>query len=498
MKKSNMSKVKKGLFSSVLLLIDSLLRKLVGLLSTLILARVLAPEDFGLVAIAALIASFLNTFSNTGTTSYIIRARRPSRSLLNTAFSINVSIRIILAAILVALTPLLAEYYGDKKLANLLYVYAIIIIVESLTNPAESLLRRRQSYSAIVKVTVIVKVISASIAVTIALVYENYWALVVGTFFSTILQVIGSYIIYPYFPKLEFRNAREQWSFSGWLIPQSILGFLRTQFDTFLASSQFGQSTLGSYNTMKYMAFIPSFNLITPLTTPLLAQLAPLRDNKLHFTLRFNVATLVTMIISAPTGVFLYYYAEPLIFLLMGDQWIEYAKLFGLFSLLIPASSIYQTANRAFLIFARTRFTFIFEVACGMIIMSALIFIPFSNVFEFLQIKIFLELSLSLTYLVFAYTLFTNIKNTIFIFLSIAIITVMSVLSVFCSQFLWPGIDNLVIALLLNGTIFIIAFICQLLLLIFFLKNTYEEIKYLSNLLNQACILCYSKIRAPI
>jgi O-antigen/teichoic acid export membrane protein len=491
-----MSRVKKGLVSSVLLLIDSLLRKLVGLLSTLILARVLAPDDFGLVAIAALIASFLNTFSNTGASDYIVRARRPTRSLLNTAFAINVCIRLALAIILVVITPSLVQYYGDNKLASLLYVYAVILIIEGLTNPAVSLLRRRQSYSAIVKVTVIVKVISAIIAVGIALVYENYWALVVGTFVSTFLQVIGGYIIYPYFPKLEFKNAKEQWSFSGWLIPQSILGFFRTQFDTLLASSQFGQSTLGSYNTMKYMAFIPSFNLITPLTTPLLAQLAPLRDNKPHFTVRLNVATMVTMAISTPTAVFLYYYADSLILLLMGEQWIEYAKLFGLFSLLIPASSIYQTANRTLLIFARTRFTFFYEVVCGVILISALVLIPYSNVFEFLQIKILLEILLSLAYLIFAYTLITNMKNIVFIITAITIITAMSMLSAFASQFLWPGIDYLVVDLLLSGAIFAVFFICQFLLLIFYLNRTFEETHYLKNLLSKIWTVYSLKIKS--
>ena len=491
-----MSIVKKGLFSSILLLVDSLLRKLVGLLSTLILARVLAPEDFGLVAIAALIASFLSTFSNTGASIYIVRARRPSRSLLNTSFSINLGIKIVLAVVLVFTTPLLVKYYGDSKLANLLYVYAAIIIIGGLTNPAESLLRRRQSYSAIVKVTVVAKVISASIAVAIALLYENYWALVIGTFFSQFLQVIGSYVVYPYFPKIDFKNAKEQWYFSGWLIPQSILGFFRTQFDTVLASSQFGQSTLGSYNTMKYMAFIPSFNLITPLTTPLLAQLAPLRKNKPHFTIRFNVATIVTIAISTPTAVFLFYYAYPIIFLLMGEQWIEYSKLFGLFSLLILANSIYQTANRTFLIFARTRFTFVYEVICGVVIISALFLMPFSNIVEFLQIKVFLELALSVIYLMFAYTLFTNVKNIVFIISSIAIITTMSISSALTSQFLWPGFGYLIIDLLVNGTIFSVTFISQFLLLLFILNNRFAETRYLKNLLSKTCLTFLLKIKA--
>ena len=404
------------LFSgSFLLVIDSFARKFVGLISTLILARVLTPEDFGIVAIAAIISNFLESFANVGTADYIVRSRRPTRAVINTAFTLNFAIRMTMMLAMVICAPFAADYFAEPQLTLLLYAYALIIAVEGLQNPAQYLLRRKQAYRPLIKVTIVSKVISVTVAITIALMFESFWALVLGILVSSTCQVVGSYLIYPYLPKLTTEHLKQQWQFSAWLIPQSIMGFGRTQFDTFIASTLFGKASLGSYNTLKYLAFIPSQNIITPLTAPLMAQLAPLRNNTDYFNQQFTVSTMISMGIAIPTSVFCFYFSEAIVYVLLGDQWTQYAELFGWFCVLISSMGLFSACARLHIIFAQTKPLLLFEIIALVLIAGPLVTLNFADIVAFTITKISVEVCLIILFFCYGTSKFVNVRATLHI-----------------------------------------------------------------------------------
>ena len=477
-----MSNVKKGLIGSVLLIVEAIGKKLIGLISTLILARVLVPEDFGLVAIATIIIGFLDVFSQTGAQQYILRAESVDDSKLNTAFTITLLIKSAIAITLILISGYISDYYSDERLQPILIVLSSLMVVGSLSNPGTLLLQRDQNFFKIVKVTISSKIVGVITAISIAVIFESYWALILGTYASTLWRIIGTYLIHPHRPKLELKNAKEQWKFSGWVIPQSLMGQLRTQFDTFMVSSQFGKAELGSYHTMKYLAFIPCSEILLPATQPLLVQLAKIKDNKLYFNTQYNVSFIVTMAIAFPISIFLYTHHQIIVNVLLGEQWVKYSELFSVFALIIPAYSMFHHANRATYIFAATKAAAIYEFASVSILFSLLYSFTFEATLEFAVLRVGIETLLS-TLLLFLITIrYCGVKTLYKLIVFTAPLLLISIVASYISSLL-PPVKLLLVDVISVSITFTATYTGLLILLILILRTVCEEWQYISELI---------------
>ena len=179
---------------------ESFLQKAVGLISTLVLARVLVPEDFGLVAMATIFTGFLNLLANQGGRDYILRAESIDDDMVNTNWTINFMLRASIAMMIALSAPLVAKHFGDQRLINILYFYSFAALITALENPGLELLKREQNVLPIVINNIIGKTLAVITAITIALVYESYWALIIGLFISQATRAIGSYFIHSFRP----------------------------------------------------------------------------------------------------------------------------------------------------------------------------------------------------------------------------------------------------------------------------------------------------------
>lgn len=480
-----MSAVKKNLVSSVLLIAEAMSKKLIGLVSTLILARVLVPEDFGLVAIATLLLGFLEVLAQTGSQQYILRADKVDRDILDTSWTIDLIIRSALALILLLGSPIVVDYYGDDRLQMILVVFSSMMFFGSFRNPALNLLRREQEYGKIVKLSVLAKFISVAVAVSIALIYESYWALILGQYTTVVINTLGSYVIYHYWPKWCLKHAKEQWQFSGWVIPQSILGYLRTQFDTMLVSATFGKSELGSYHIMKYLAFIPCSQILLPATQPLLVELSKIKDTPRHFAKQYNVTFFITLLIAMPMTFTMFGYSELVIRVFMGDNWLEYASLFGVFALMIPAYAMFHHANRALYVFAKTKTMAIYEVISMVILYGSLLAVGLDDLMLFSWLRVSMENALSFVYLLYVSIRYTSAGNTLrMLILSIPCIlacTVALLVSQLVTVFTHP-----LLSLMLHCFVFaVVMFVIMGMFHIVF-RHQSEEWKYIDSLVQKA------------
>lgn len=405
--------VSKVLFGSALLVGRSFTIKFIGLLSTLVLARMLAPEDFGLVAMATLALGFLQIFAATGTGLYVLRAAKVDDELLNSAWTLDLILKLIVAAALAIVAPTISRYYQEPQLTNILYALAGLMALGTLRSPGVMLLQREQAFGRIVTLSIVAKVLGAIAGVSIALIYQSYWALVVGQIVNGICGVIGSYVIHPHRPRPCVRGIRRQLRFSGWLIPQAMLGFGRTQFDTFLVSTTFGNAELGSFNTMKYLAYIPGQHILLPATQPLLAELSQSRDNPKHFRFQHNVSFLVTLALALAMASLLAGTAEPLIRLVLGEQWGPYSGLFYWFALLLPAYALFHHATRTLLVFGRTKYTVLYELFAVLFIFIPILMLGLEDVEAFTARRVSLELIASFIFLCATTWRYTSLANTL-------------------------------------------------------------------------------------
>jgi lipopolysaccharide exporter len=474
-----MSNFKKGVFSSLLLVSESILNKLIGLVSTLVLARVLLPEDFGIVAIATLTVGFFEILSNTGSVQYLLRVEKISNSEVNTSWTINILLRFVLSLAIVSASFFASDYYEDPRIQELMLVLSVIYFIEAWQNPGIVYLKRNQEYAGIVKITLVGKVFAVFSAVSIALYFESYWALIVGQAISKLSTLAGYYIIYPYVPKFELTNAKRQWTFSGWMIPQSILGFFRTQLDTFLAASIFGKAELGSFHTMKYLAFIPTAYLLLPMTETLLVEMRKASIEFENFKKLFNAAFFIALLIAAPISTFIYYFHEVTTLVLLGGNWVEYSQLLACFSLLITSAVFHEHCSKTLIIFNKPKHLFVYEIITFIIVYSILLTIGLSDLVVFTYTRVGLEQLFSLCFLIYTSLRYTDVKNLLKLMLGTFIILMACVGAAFIVPFLVSVSNTPIAHFVLTAITFFTLFYTIFILCYFVFLRGFSEWQYI-------------------
>jgi O-antigen/teichoic acid export membrane protein len=490
-----MNSVKKGLSSSLLLMAESILKKLVGLISTLILARVLVPEDFGLVAIASIVIGLLDVLAQTGAMLYLLRADKVTDDMVNTSWTINGILKISLTLILIVSTPYISEYYGDYRLNAILYVFATMIVLSCFANPGNIYHRIAQNYTPIIKLAIFGKFISVIVAISIALIYQNYWALILGQYTGAIIGTIGSYFTHPHRPKPCLSNAKEQWKFSGWMLPQGILGYARTQLDTFLVSSIFGKSELGSYHVMKYLAFIPSAHIVLPATQPLLVELSKVKHSKEFFSKQFNISFIITMLIAVPISILMFSYSELVTHVFLGDKWLKYENILAAFAILIPASAILNQGRRVLVVYALAKKMFYFELISFSTIYGTLFFVGVESLEFFTYVRVLLELIICSLFLIFISLKYTSFRNTVKFILTSSPVFIFSWLSVCICNLILPPFGPPLLQLFMIGVLFLILMLIQLFISYKLILNRSDEWLYIGKLISQITNVILVKVK---
>jgi lipopolysaccharide exporter len=391
-----MSRGQKSFISGILLVINALANKMIGLISTLILARVLTPEDFGLVAITTLVLGFVSVFATTESQAYIFQKKEVTIDVLNTAWSLDLILKAIVSIFLLISAPFVAEYYGNQELTWALLVIASHPIIMAMTNPGIWFLQKEQNFGSYVKQSLVIKIMTVSVTITSALLLKNYWALIIGMTCNEIFGAIGSYRLHKHRPKFCLRHFKDQFAFSVWMTPKAIIGYLRTQLDTFIVSSAFGKSQLGSYHVMKYIAFIPTLEILGPGTQPLLAELAKVREDPVAFAYQYRLTLSIVMLVALPMACFMFLFDEICIQLLLGKQWLEYAGVFGAFSGLILSMVLLSQLQRVLTIFEQAKEIFYIEIVTFISIYGFLFFLANKDILLFTQLRVALELGFSL------------------------------------------------------------------------------------------------------
>jgi lipopolysaccharide exporter len=340
-----LSKAKLALKGSVVLICTKMSEKLLGLVSTLVLARILLPEDFGIIAISLLVVSFMNTIANSGGREYIIRKDTVSDEDINTFWTLNLCLKLGIVALVMLVTPFIAGYYEDERLLPLVPVLSLMLLIGSLTNPALVICQRAQDYVPLLKIDIAKKVFAITLSVSAALYFQNYWALIIGHLASSMTGFIYSYIMFSYRPKLTLTKLREQWTFSQWMLARSVLGYTRSQLDTFFVSTFFSASALGGFHISKYISNMPASEVLAPALDPLLASYSKTKYVVEDFKHQITLTIIVVAATAFPMAAFVFYNSFDIVSFILGENWLKYASLFALLSLLVIPQAIGKVAG---------------------------------------------------------------------------------------------------------------------------------------------------------
>src|SRR5579859_163090 len=170
----------KTVLSAAWLMGGRLFSRSIGILSTLILARVLLPGDFGIVAMANTFSAILDSLSQIGVQDALVRRKDDSRDLFDTAFTLQAGRGVITCFILAVSGPLASWWFGEPRLVYIMVALGATALVGSLENVGISEFRRNMRFGMVVSLLTVPRFLAAAVAVTAALLLKSYWALLIG------------------------------------------------------------------------------------------------------------------------------------------------------------------------------------------------------------------------------------------------------------------------------------------------------------------------------
>jgi O-antigen/teichoic acid export membrane protein len=317
----------------------------VQMISTVVLARLLTPSDFGLVAMVTTFNLLLTNFGLNGFTEAIQQREHINSRLVSNLFWINLCVGGLLTVAFAASGSLLARFYGDPKLAHVAIAISPTIFLSGVAVQHLALLKRAMRFSAVSGNDLVARAVSLGVGIALAWAGFGYWALVASALATPLTVAIGAWIQcrwIPDFPRREpGTGAMVQYAFN--VYGRFSFNYFARNTDNLLVGWRFGSSTLGFYKKAYDLFLFPACQLSAPLTAVAVSALSRLNANsdqyKRHFLRALAVMAFVGMGISADLTLI----GRDVIRLVLGPAWATSGRIFVFFGPGVGIMLIYNT-----------------------------------------------------------------------------------------------------------------------------------------------------------
>lgn len=300
-------------------------RLVVTLLNTagiLILARLLTPADFGIVAIATAVLTVAMSATEASIQPALIQCKEPTRHHLDTVWTLSLIRAFLIFIAMLACAWPLSRAYGDARLVPVLVVSGITGAFAEFYNPRLTMAMRAMRFAPLVTFQICQKSFGLVLSIALAVTFRTYWAIIIGNAAGAVMASIGSHFLLRYRPRFSVRHFREIWGFSGWMFINQLCETLNWRFDQLVIGLSVTKAQLGFYSMADSLAVIPSRELTSPLRNALFAGLSSLAEQPERLRTSFMRAQSSVAMLTAPAAVGMALAADPAIRLLLGEKWV--------------------------------------------------------------------------------------------------------------------------------------------------------------------------------
>jgi O-antigen/teichoic acid export membrane protein len=298
--------------------------------STVVLARLLMPADFGLIAMVTTITGLGQAFADLGLSEATIQHPEISHEQVSTLFWVNVGIGLTLTSITASLAPLLALFYREPRLRNITLVVSLAFLLGGLRVQHDALLRRQMRFRALAVRDVICYVFAVPAAIGLAWRGYGYWALVALPLILSAGQVLSSWLLVRWIPGPPRRRAhvRSLISFGGSIAASYLLFNINSSADNVLIGWYWGAGPLGLYSRAYNLLMLPVRQLGGPARSVAVPGFSRVQDDPERLARYYLRATNLMLWITALLFGFLFVAAVPVVVLTLGSRWSAAAPVF--------------------------------------------------------------------------------------------------------------------------------------------------------------------------
>ncbi len=328
-----------------------------GLIRLIILARILAPHDFGLMGIALLTMAALNTFSQTGFHTALIQKKDNTDSYLNAAWTVSILRGLLLFAILFFIAPYAAIFFKAAEAQLIIRVIGLSVLLQAFINIGVVHFQKELEFNKQFVYQLSGTLADFIVTISAVLVLRSVWALVFGLLAGNVTRLIASYSIHPYRPRLSLDTgkAKELFNFGKWVLGSSVLIFLITQGDDIFVGKLLGATMLGFYQLAYRISNMPTTEITHVISQVTFPAYSKLQDNLPRLREAYLKTLQIVTFLSFPIAGLIFVLAPDFTKLFLGEKWMPMVPAMQVLAFAGLARSIAATPGETFYAIGRPK-----------------------------------------------------------------------------------------------------------------------------------------------
>jgi lipopolysaccharide exporter len=361
----------------------------VGVASTLILARLLVPEDFGIIAMASLVIALADVFLNLGVHVALIQNPAPTQRHYDTAWTLRLIQASISATIVFVAAPFAAAYFKEPRVVPVIQVLGACFLLGAFENIGIVNFQKEMRFSQDF-ILMFWKRLGGFLATVIsAWLLQSYWALVIGTIVGGLIGVLGSYWMHPMRPRLSLERFREIFGVSQWMLVRGLGGYLETRLHQFVVGGRETASVMGAYTLADEISSMPTTELLAPINRVLFPAFVRVKADLEELKRVFLLAQGIQVLVALPAGVGLAMVAPEAVAVLLGAKWQMAVPFVEVIALGAMAGAILASASYMLLTLGYVKLLAAYSWAqVGIFAMIVFVVVPGAGALNVAQIRL--------------------------------------------------------------------------------------------------------------
>jgi len=329
--------------------------RVVGVVSTFILARILVPDDFGIVAMASVVVAFADVIFDLGINVALIQKKDPSQDYYNTAWTLRILQTAGVATVLMILAPFAADYYKDARVTGAVQLMALSMMIASFENVGVVTFQKELRFTDDAKFMLFKRMISFASTIVLTLVLQNYWGMIIGALCSRLFSVGRSYMVHPMRPRFSLAEFKSIFGISQWVLVKNISSYLDRNLHILLVGGMGKTGVTGGYTLANEIADVPGSDLLAPINRVLFPAFARVKDNLAELTALLVRVQAVQVIVTFPACVGFVMTAHEFVPVALGEKWLFIVPFVQILALSNIIQAISTSANYVLTVIGKMR-----------------------------------------------------------------------------------------------------------------------------------------------
>ena len=345
-----------------------------GFIRTIILARLLLPEDFGILGIAMLATSTLDSLSQTGFQSALVQKKGDVNEYLDVAWTTLAVRGVILFFILFLSAPLIATFFSSTQAKLVIMVVAVNMLLTGFGNIGIMFFQKELEFNKQFLYELSATLVDLAVSISLAFILRNVWALVWGGIAKNCARFILSYVLHPYRPRIRFEKEKFQdlFGFGIWVSGSTILIFLITQGDDIFVGKMLGVTALGFYQMAYMLSNLPVTEITDVISRVTFPAYSKLQNDLTKLREAYLQVLQLTAYISIPLAAGIFVLGAEFTRIFLGQKWIPIVPAIQFLALAGLVGSITATTRPIFHGVGKPKFDTIWQVVRLLILVAVI------------------------------------------------------------------------------------------------------------------------------